>query len=142
MRKVPVLVASTLIACIVIACKKDDPPPATQANVGQPPNQPYNPNQPNQPNNPNQPNQPYPPQPNQPYPGQPMPAQPQLATPAAHATPCQNDTVCITHKCNVAAGKCAFPCATDFDCLPGSYCFMGLPPPAGPACVLKAPGQP
>jgi hypothetical protein len=30
----------------------------------------------------------------------------------------------MTHRCNVKYGKCAFPCATDNDCIRGATCLM------------------
>jgi len=71
------------------------------------------------------------------YPGAP-PAAGGMAVPGPMATPCQNDSPCMTHKCNVQYGKCAFPCETDNDCVQGAYCFKG--PIA--TCLPKAPGQP
>jgi hypothetical protein len=53
-----------------------------------------------------------------------------LSQPGPFATPCQNDGPCLTHHCNVAAGKCAFPCQTDSDCTPGNRCVA-------PACLPK-----
>jgi hypothetical protein len=53
-----------------------------------------------------------------------------LSQPGAFATPCQTDAPCLTHHCNVAAGKCAFPCQTDNDCMPGNRCIA-------PACLPK-----
>lgn len=29
----------------------------------------------------------------------------------------------MTHRCNVRFGKCAFPCRSDIDCVPGAQCF-------------------
>jgi hypothetical protein len=71
-----------------------------------------------------------PPQPQQ-------PAQAQLATPGPTALACQNDAPCMTHKCNLQYGKCAFPCETDNDCTAGNYCFKG----PIPACLPRPPGQ-
>jgi hypothetical protein len=61
-----------------------------------------------------------------------------MAVPGPTALPCQNDSSCITHKCNTQYGKCAFPCQTDADCIQGSTCFV-----AGGAlasCIPKPPG--
>ena len=49
-----------------------------------------------------------------------------LATPGPLALPCTADSACLLHKCNTAAGKCAFPCASDFDCNPGNKCNPGV----------------
>lgn len=53
-----------------------------------------------------------------------------LSQPGPFATPCQGDAPCLTHHCNIAAGKCAFPCQTDNDCMPGNRCIA-------PACLPK-----
>jgi hypothetical protein len=85
--------------------------------------------QPGQPAQPGQPgyNQPaYPPQPGQPptY-GQPGP-QGTTSQPGGLALPCQSDLTCGTHKCNLAAGRCAFPCQNSMaDCAAGLACVAG-----------------
>lgn len=53
-----------------------------------------------------------------------------LSQPGPLALPCQGDGQCLTHHCNVAAGKCAWPCQTDDDCMPGNRCVA-------PACLPK-----
>ena len=50
-----------------------------------------------------------------------------LSVPGPAAFPCSNDSSCGTHKCNTRYGKCAWPCASDFDCRPGSVCFLASP---------------
>jgi hypothetical protein len=60
-----------------------------------------------------------------------------LTTPGPSALACQNDTPCMTHRCNLQVGRCAFPCETDNDCMPGNYCYKGplpacLPRPSPP----------
>lgn len=56
-----------------------------------------------------------------------------MSVPGAMATPCQDDSPCLTHKCNVQYGKCAFPCAPgNDDCQPGNSCIAG-------ACVPGVP---
>jgi hypothetical protein len=83
----------------------------------------------------------YPPQQGGAYPQQGGMAPPtgsaQLAVPGPAALPCSNDSMCMTHKCNMQYGKCAFPCETDNDCITGAYCFKG----PVPACLPKPPGQ-
>ena len=146
MRKVsPVVVGIVLTVIAVAACKKDEPPPAYagQPGYGQPGAYPQQPGAyPQQPGAyPQQPGA-YPQQPGA-YPQQPgaVPAQPgapaggQLATPGPTALPCQNDSSCMTHKCNVQFGKCAFPCQTDFDCVQGSSCVGAGNPLA--ACIPR-----
>lgn len=116
------------------ACKKEEPPPATPVAPQYP--------QPGQPGYPQQ----YPPQPGQPGYEQPgaLPAQPgqpgagQMATPGPTALACQNDSQCITHRCNTQYGKCAFPCVSDNDCIQGTTCLVAAGPAA--ACVPKPPG--
>ncbi len=122
------VVMFTGLALAAIACKKDDPNAQTAANQqnGQYPQQ--------QGQYPQQNGQ-YPQQQGQ-YPQQQGTA-PQtgtmppatggtLATPGPLALPCSTDSACFLHKCNVPAGKCAFPCASDFDCNPGNKCNPGV----------------
>jgi hypothetical protein len=135
----PILTGSVIATALVLAalgaCKKDDPPPQNpggwqgQAGYGQP--------QPGYGQNP-QPG--YPAQPAQPgYPQQPAPQpqpQPTAAPPPATGTagmnptpqglPCTQDAQCLTHKCNVAAGKCSWPCQGPADCAPGMQCLAPI----------------
>jgi hypothetical protein len=53
-----------------------------------------------------------------------------LSQPSPMALPCQADGQCLTHHCNIAAGKCAWPCQTDDDCMPGNRCIA-------PTCLPK-----
>jgi hypothetical protein len=53
-----------------------------------------------------------------------------LSQPNPLALPCSTDVQCLTHRCNVAAGKCAWPCQTDNDCVPGNTCIA-------PTCLPK-----
>lgn len=110
------------VATAVVACKKDDPPPQQPQPYGQPsayPQQPY-------------------PQPTT-QPGvAPVPAGGQMAVPGPAALPCQNDSQCLTHKCNTQYGKCAWPCQSDIDCIQGSKCQVGL---GAVATCLAIPGQ-
>ena len=129
------------VVALVVACKKDEPPPVAPAPSAQPygqPGQPGYPQQPGQPGYPQQPGQPGYPQ--QPQPGQPgtAPAPGQMATPGPTALACQNDSQCMTHKCNLQYQKCAFPCVSDADCIQGTTCFVAGGPAA--ACLPKPPG--
>ena len=55
------------------------------------------------------------------------PADPKtLAVPGPAASPCTNDSMCINHRCNLEYGKCAFPCASDADCVRGAFCFSAV----------------
>ena len=45
-----------------------------------------------------------------------------MSEPADFALPCKNDEPCMTHRCNTAVGRCAWPCQTDFDCQPENRC--------------------
>src|SRR5882672_1781995 len=111
----PILTGSALTTAFLLvslaACKKEDPPPQApqgyQPGYAQP--APYG--------------QPVPGQPAPttvaPAPGAPMPAPaPVPAAPPAAAgmnpnpqgVPCTSDAQCLTHKCNVAAQKCSWPC--------------------------------
>ena len=139
MRKIStVFVGFVTVAALVAACgKKDEVPPANQAGYGQagygtPPAGGAYPQQPGA--YPQQPGA-YPQQPGQPGAA---PAGGQMAVPGPTALPCQNDSACMTHKCNVQYGKCAFPCQTDADCIQGSTCFTAGGPLA--ACIPKPPG--
>ena len=53
-----------------------------------------------------------------------------LSQPSPLALPCQSDAQCLTHHCNVPAGKCAWPCQSDNDCVPGNRCIA-------PTCLPK-----
>jgi hypothetical protein len=53
-----------------------------------------------------------------------------LSTPNPLALGCTVDAHCLTHRCNVAAQKCAWPCQTDNDCMPGNACIK-------PTCLPK-----
>jgi hypothetical protein len=116
-----------------VACSKDQPPaqqPVASAQPGYgPPPQGY-------------PQQGYPQQPGM-QPGapqtQPMgPVPGQMAVPGPTALACQNDSQCMTHRCNTQYGKCAFPCQSDADCIQGATCFVAGGPAA--ACLPKPPG--
>jgi hypothetical protein len=122
-----------LTVTLVAACGKKDeaPPPTTPNNApgsawGQPaPGQPpFGPQQP----------PPVAPQPTV----APTAVPPgQLAVPGPAALPCTNDTMCVTHKCNLQYQKCAFPCESDNDCIQGAYCAKVLVP----SCWPKGQGQ-
>jgi hypothetical protein len=51
-----------------------------------------------------------------------------MSTPAPMAFPCNADATCLSHRCNVQAGRCAWPCQTNNDCNPGFQCVA-------PACI-------
>ena len=59
------------------------------------------------------------------------------AVPSPIALPCKADAECMTHRCNLRYGKCAFPCASDRDCVVGTTCFTG-----GGAMATCIPKQP
>jgi len=138
-----VVVGVVSVAALVAACgKKDETPPAAYGQTpGQYPQQPPG-AYPQQPPGayPQQPPGAYPQQPPGAYPQQPPGVAPQgqMATPGPTALPCQNDSACMTHKCNTQFGKCAFPCLSDADCITGSTCFVGGGALA--ACIPKPPG--
>lgn len=69
----------------------------------------------------------------------PPPAQPQTQ-PSPFALPCENDMVCGTHKCNVQAKRCAYPCGSNADCAGGFTCMS--PGSPGALCVPTIPGAP
>ncbi len=124
-------VGAMSIAALTVGCKKNDPPPVAPTPTAQVPATPPQPGQPGWTPPPGQPGQP----------GQPPVAQPgQMAIPGPAALPCQNDSQCMTHRCNLQYGKCAFPCVSDADCIQGTMCFVGGGPLA--ACVPKPPGTP
>ncbi len=150
----PILTGSVIVTATVLAlaaCKKDDQPAQNPGGFqqGQPGyGQPQYGQQPGY----GQPQPGYPQQ-QQPPPGYPQP-QPTVATPQPQPTgappatatgmnpnpqgfPCTSDAQCGTHHCNVAAGKCSFPCQGPGDCLSGMQCLtpicvpsMGAAPPA------------
>jgi hypothetical protein len=119
MRSVAGLVPFVLI--VVAACSKDEPPPATPAP------QPYTPP-------PGQPGM----QPGAPPPAATAPAPGQMAVPGPTALACQNDSQCMTHRCNLQYQKCAFPCQSDADCIQGTSCLMPGQPLS--ACMPKVGG--
>jgi hypothetical protein len=141
-------ISSVLVVSVVslvtfsVACSKDPPPPQNPAGVTQPYGQPGM--QPGM----QQPGM----QPGMQQPGmqpgmqpgaQPQPTGPvagQMATPGPTALACQNDSQCMTHRCNTQFGKCAFPCQSDADCIQGASCFVAAGPAA--ACLPKPPGAP
>ena len=49
-----------------------------------------------------------------------------LANPGPTANPCTRDDECITHKCNPAFHRCAFPCVSDRDCTTGNHCYQSV----------------
>ncbi|HWO12163.1 MAG TPA: caspase family protein [Polyangiaceae bacterium] len=57
-------------------------------------------------------------------------AQPAPSGRTASEFPCKNDAQCLSHRCNVAYGRCAWPCQSDADCQPGYTC-------AAPTCVPR-----
>jgi len=120
--------SSTLVALglfALSACKKtDDPPPAQPSYATQPPG--------------TTPVQQAPGYGNPTQAAAPISANPgavpatagTLSQPGPLALPCQSDVQCLTHHCNIAAGKCAWPCQTDNDCMPGNRCIA-------PTCLPK-----
>ena len=105
--------AVSLVVLSLMACSKNDPPPA-QPIVMQP--APAATPQPGQPGY-------------QPPGYQPAPPQPgQLSTPGPTAMACANDGQCMLHHCNMQFQKCAFPCVTDTDCIQGAHCLTALGP--------------
>ena len=53
--------------------------------------------------------------------------------PAPQGVPCTSDAQCVTHKCNVAAGKCSWPCQGPADCAAGMQCLTPICVPSAPA---------
>jgi len=51
-----------------------------------------------------------------------------MSTPSPQAFPCQADATCLSHRCNTAVGRCAWPCQSNADCNTGFQCMA-------PACV-------
>lgn len=107
----------------LVACGKDEPPAQAPAQQIYPP--------PTAPATTMQPGAPQPGAPTAPVAGQ-------MATPGPTALACQNDSQCVTHRCNVQYGKCAFPCVSDADCIQGTTCIGSGQPLA--ACMPKPPG--
>jgi hypothetical protein len=106
-----VVVVGVSLVALSVACSKDPPPAQAPVASAQPGGQPPRPGQPGY-------------QPPTAPPGQPAPPAPgQMSTPGPTALSCQNDSQCITHRCNTQFQKCAFPCVTDADCIQGTTCF-------------------
>ena len=111
-----------------------------QQQQGYPQQQPGYPQQ--QPGYPQQPGG-YPPQQPGGYPPQQPGGYPPPATPPAGGTagmnptpqglPCTSDAQCVTHKCNIAAGKCSWPCQGPADCAAGMQCLTPICVPSAPA---------
>ena len=57
-----------------------------------------------------------------------------MSTPAPLASPCTSDPPCLAHRCNLAVGKCAWPCATDCDCAAGNKCVSQACVPVASGC--------
>jgi hypothetical protein len=107
------------LGALPLGCKKDEQPA---------PQQPINTAYPPPTAQPTQPTQPAP-APTVPAPAPTTAAT--LSTPSPMALPCTADANCLTHRCNTAAGKCAWPCQADTDCNPGNRCMGG-------ACIPSA----
>jgi hypothetical protein len=136
----PILTGSVIVTAFVLAwtaCKKDDQPAQNPGGFQQ--GQPGYGQQPYPQQGYGQPQPGYPQQ--QPQPGYPQPqptvaAQPQpTAAPPATAAgmnpnpqgfPCTSDAQCATHRCNVSAGKCSWPCQGPADCAAGMQCLVPI----------------
>jgi hypothetical protein len=129
-----VALAAGLVIALVPACSRGrDAEDASEYQQGQPQGQPGQYQQPGYgQQQPGYGQQPPPAGYGQPAPGQAAPASGQ---PSPFALPCQTDVTCGTHKCNVAAQKCAWPCASNADCAAGFSC-MG----AGGPTAMCIPG--
>lgn len=144
-----VLLGLATLGLAVVACDRDAedpsgyPQPQGYDQYGNPvyadPNNPYGQQQPGYGQQPGYPQPGYGQQP-QPYP-QPYstvpgpgtaPAPAPTTPPSPLALPCQSDVVCGTHKCNLQAGRCAFPCGGAQDCASGMGCLNGLCVPGAP----------
>lgn len=127
---------SLSVISLVMACKGDDPPPATPTQPAMtataPPGATAYPPGYNQ--------QGYQQPGYQPAPPATAPAAGQMAVPGPTAMVCQNDGQCLSHRCNLQYGKCAFPCQSDADCISGMTCFVAGGPAA--VCMPKPPGSP
>lgn len=70
------------------------------------------------------------------------PPAPTMGQPAPYSPPCQQEGTCGWAHCNIAAGRCAYPCFSNNDCIPGAQC-MGMPGTPLAACAQFAmPGAP
>ncbi|MDX2054150.1 MAG: hypothetical protein SFV15_17250 [Polyangiaceae bacterium] len=137
------MVLALLAALTANACKKNEeqPPPQQggyqqgQPGYGQQPQPGYG--QQPQPGYGQQPQPGYGQQPQPGYGQQPQPGygqQPQpgpvapapMSKPADAALACQSDAQCLTHRCNTQYGKCAWPCQSNNDCMPGNQCVAAV----------------
>jgi hypothetical protein len=50
----------------------------------------------------------------------------ETAAAAGFTIPCDGDTSCGAHRCNVSIKACAMPCSGAQDCVVGSQCNLGL----------------
>lgn len=125
MKRQAFVVVATALAASVVGCKKKEP------------------------------QQPQPLTPATPYPAGGYPTAPAAGLPPAPLSPaCQQpEGTCGWARCNVAAGRCAFPCNSDAECVQNARCIgagtsfavcapasiPGMPAAPAPA---PAPGQP
>ena len=54
------------------------------------------------------------------------PATATAPSPSLVNIPCQADSGCGTHKCNLTTQTCILPCAGNQDCAAGTACTMGV----------------
>jgi hypothetical protein len=65
-----------------------------------------------------------------------------MGQPAPYSPPCQQEGTCGWAHCNIPAGRCAYPCYSNADCIPGAQC-MGMPGTPLAACAqFSMPGAP
>ena len=132
------LMAATLASLTSMGCKKEQPAQPQQFQGQQ---QPYG--QQGQPGQYGQqpPNgqQPYGQQP--PYGQQQPPPAPVGQPPGPLSPPCQQlEGTCGFARCNMQAGRCAFPCNGNTDCINGSQC-LGVGTPVAVCAPMGMPGQ-
>ncbi len=124
------LIGAAIFTVLVWGCSKEPDPNDPSQVQGQYPQGQYGQQYPQQG---------YPQQQQPGYPQQQPGYPPQQGAPTAtapaspFALPCQADSGCGTHKCNLAAGRCQVPCASAADCMAGAGCAMGVCLPGVPA---------
>jgi hypothetical protein len=123
-----------------VGCKHDDPPAQQPQQFGQPGQPGYGQPGYGQPGY-GQPGYGQPTQPGYGQPTQPMATATPTSTglpPAPLSPPCQQlEGTCGFARCNMAAGRCAFPCNGPQDCIAGSTCLG-----AGTPLAVCTPGLP
>jgi hypothetical protein len=72
--------------------------------------------------------------------GNAQPYAPTTPPPSPMSPLCQQDGACGPAHCNLQYGKCAFPCGSNNDCMPGAQC-LGAGTPVAACTPMLFPGM-